>query len=85
MDIVGGLEKAVSGATGAGDPDPDRSSRKVRLNKPVPQSYGGTAPDTDSYKRGGKVKRTGMAKVHKGERVLTTKQSRKYAGKRGRK
>jgi len=27
-----------------------------------------------SFARGGKVKRTGMAKVHKGEQVLTAKQ-----------
>jgi hypothetical protein len=30
-----------------------------------------------SFKRGGKVKRTGLAKVHKGERVLTKKQAKK--------
>ncbi len=29
------------------------------------------------FKRGGKVKRTGMARVHKGERVLTKKQQRR--------
>ncbi len=32
----------------------------------------------DSYKRGGTVKRTGMAKVHKGERVLTKRQAKRY-------
>lgn len=32
----------------------------------------------DSYKRGGKVKRTGLAKVHRGERVLTAKQAKRY-------
>lgn len=37
----------------------------------------------DSYKKGGRVKRTGLAKVHKGERVLTRKQARKYSKKRG--
>ena len=31
-----------------------------------------------TFKRGGKVKKTGRAKVHKGERVLTKKQDRKY-------
>jgi hypothetical protein len=31
----------------------------------------------DPYKKGGKVKKTGPALVHKGERVLTTKQSKK--------
>jgi hypothetical protein len=31
-----------------------------------------------SYKKGGKVKKTGLAKLHKGERVLTKKQAKKY-------
>jgi hypothetical protein len=31
----------------------------------------------DPYKKGGKVKKTGPALVHKGERVLTTEQSKK--------
>ncbi len=34
------------------------------------------------FKRGGKVKKTGPAKVHKGERVLTAKQARKPAVKK---
>ena len=41
-----------------------------------------------SYKRGGKVKRTGAARLHKGEQVLNTKQAKRYRrgkGKRGRK
>jgi hypothetical protein len=37
------------------------------------------------YKRGGKVRKTGMAKVHKGERVLTAKQDRKMKKRMGRK
>jgi hypothetical protein len=36
-----------------------------------------TTADPPSYKRGGKVKKTGFAKVHKGERVLTKKQQKK--------
>jgi hypothetical protein len=35
-----------------------------------------------SFKRGGKVKKTGLAKVHKGERVLTKKQQRKREGRK---
>ena len=31
----------------------------------------------DGYKKGGKVKKTGLALVHKGERVLTKKQQAK--------
>jgi len=39
-----------------------------------------------SYKRGGKVKRSGKARVHKGERVLTKAQAKRYEKrKRGRK
>jgi hypothetical protein len=34
------------------------------------------------FKKGGKVKKTGLAKVHKGERVLTAKQAQKPAVKR---
>jgi hypothetical protein len=33
------------------------------------------------FKRGGKVKKTGVAKVHKGERVLSAKQAKKSAVK----
>lgn len=31
-----------------------------------------------SYKKGGIVKKTGLAKLHKGERVLTTKQTKSF-------
>jgi hypothetical protein len=31
-----------------------------------------------SYKKGGKIKRTGIVKVHKGERVLNPKQTKKF-------
>jgi hypothetical protein len=38
----------------------------------------------DSYRRGGKVRKGGMARLHKGERVLTKKQARRVKVKRGR-
>jgi hypothetical protein len=34
------------------------------------------------YKKGGTVKKTGLAKVHKGERVLTKKQAKKYSARK---
>jgi hypothetical protein len=34
------------------------------------------------YKKGGKVKKTGPAYIHKGERVLTAKQDKKYSKKK---
>jgi hypothetical protein len=39
---------------------------------------GGALP---SYKKGGKVKKTGVAKLHKGERVLTAKQAKTSTAK----
>ena len=36
-----------------------------------------------TFKHGGKVRRTGFAKVHKGEEVLTKAQRKKVARKRG--
>lgn len=38
--------------------------------------------DAGSFKRGGPVRKTGLARVHKGERVLTKKQNRKYQSKK---
>lgn len=35
-----------------------------------------------SYKKGGIVKKTGLAKLHKNERVLTVKQAKKYGRKK---
>ena len=49
----------------------------------VDSSLTGGGADAGSFKRGGVVKKTGLARVHKGERVLTKKQRRKYdSGKR---
>lgn len=41
------------------------------------------AEKTQSFKKGGKVRKTGLAKVHKGEVVLTVKQAKR--AKKGRK
>jgi len=35
-------------------------------------------------KRGGKVRKTGLIKMHKGERVLTKRQTRRYESRKGR-
>jgi hypothetical protein len=37
-----------------------------------------------SFDRGGKVRKTGLAKLRKGERVLTPSQSKRYSKRRGR-
>jgi hypothetical protein len=36
-----------------------------------------------SYKKGGKVKRTGLARLHKGEQVLKKSTAKKYRKRRG--
>jgi hypothetical protein len=36
-----------------------------------------------SYKKGGKVKKTGAYKLHKNERVLNAKQTKKFEAKGG--
>lgn len=54
------------------------------------KSSGGGSPGSryaaipSSLKKGGKIKKTGYAKVHKGEKVLTKKQAKRQS-KRGRK
>ncbi len=41
-----------------------------------------SAGDMPEFKRGGRVRRTGTARVHKGERVLTAKQAKRYRSKK---
>ncbi len=48
--------------------------RPVRLN--VMKATRTALPST--YKKGGRVKKTGYAKVHKGERVLTKRQAKRF-------
>lgn len=63
----------------------DRDAAKTTQNKKKSGSSSGLSglADPSSFKRGGKVRKTGRALVHKGERVLTKAQTRKYdRGKR---
>jgi hypothetical protein len=75
---LGALKGAVQGATdAASNTEAEMSGVQARTNKQT------KAPE---YKRGGKLRSTKIIKAHKGERVLTAKQTRKYdKKKRGRK
>jgi hypothetical protein len=65
------LQKATTYAQGTTHPfNPNYKGGISQFVKP----YG----KLKAYKKGGKVKKTGPAKVHKGERVLTKKQNAKY-------
>lgn len=53
-----------------------RESERTR-GMPQPMPYSSIGSGLPAYKKGGKVKKTGPAKLHKGERVLTAKQAKK--------
>lgn len=72
--LVAPIDKATVNSIGS------KSDNVGSYNKQYPAS-GQAQPN--SYKKGGKVKKGGMAKVHKGERVLTKKQSMKFEKKGG--
>jgi hypothetical protein len=61
---------------------------KLRKKKQLPLTPSDSSNTTNlsqvpSYKRGGKVKKTGLAYVHKGEKVIPAKRKRgRSAGKR---
>jgi hypothetical protein len=62
---------------GAGRPRlPGMTSRSQQLREELGEK------GLRGFKRGGKVKKTGVAKVHKGERVLTKTQAKKPAVKK---
>jgi hypothetical protein len=93
---MGALGGFMSGLTGGGGGDAAKKAAK-KLKDWKPSSSGGSdttsggspgsdvgdAGDPSSFKKGGMVKKTGMAKVHKGERVLTKKQNKRYSKMRG--
>jgi len=60
------------------DYQPVLKSKPSGKTGPYAAEAPGTSQPGDSFKKGGKVKRTGMAKVHRGERILTKAQAKKY-------
>jgi len=74
----GGSARSTSAAGGGGGIDAKRKSSSDGSG-----TYIGDEAAAGNYKRGGKVKRTGLAKVHKGERVLTRAQAKRYKRRGG--
>ncbi len=74
-------KKKADSDSGSDEGAAQRAAKRTGMAAKARSVATGT-PDADAqpstFKRGGKVKKTGRAKVHKGERVLTAKQSRKY-------
>jgi len=58
-----------------------RHKSKTQSSSSSTGDTGTGGSDMDSYKRGGKVRKTGAAYLHKGERVLTKRQAKRWGGK----
>ena len=56
----------------------DKKKKSDLLHQPTPAGVA----NPSSFKKGGKVKKTGVAKVHKHEVVLTAKQAKQYGKKK---
>ena len=80
---MGLLGNYLSGGKGGSVVGSLISNHKKKNTGSSKQSDVGDAGDAGSFKKGGKVKKTGLAKVHKGERVLTKKQNKRYMKSRG--
>jgi hypothetical protein len=61
-----------------------KSKKSKSIKNPAAKTSSGLA-DPPAYKKGGKVKKTGWAKVHKHETILTASQSKGRTKKRGKK
>lgn len=83
-----GSKKGAGGIAGLiGRTMKSRKAKGGAAGSPTPggNNFTGLASgvgDTPSYKKGGRVKRTGVAIVHKGEYVIPAKHSRKMSRKR---
>ena len=73
---TGSSPKGSDSSDSGGSTKPLDTVKRLFKKRPDNQSDSFSPAGVDSYKRGGKVKRTGLARVHKGERVLTKKQQR---------
>ena len=60
-------------------------SKKNKKSKLLSQPTPGKMANPDDYKHGGKVKKSGWARVERGEKVLTAKQAKKRSKNAARK
>jgi len=79
------MQRKKSGQRGLLRGEPKTTRRITGKAREYDPSTGGAGPaePLPSYKRGGKVRKTGLARVHRGERVLTKKQAKRYRRGRG--
>ena len=84
----GNLGDIAGGVAGGGQKAKD-SSKKPKQAKGYGSSSGSydqaghDLAASESLKKGGKIRKTKTYRLHKGERVLTVKQTRKYDRRKG--
>lgn len=74
-----GFDAGMGGKPKAGPKKPTKPVKQISTSSG--QQLTPSAPmaaKPNAYKKGGKVRKTGIALVHKGERVLTAKQAKKH-------
>lgn len=72
---VGGAVRGVESAAGRAM---SGAGNAIKNAVPGAKMFQQHANQIKSYKKGGKVKKTGLAKLHKGERVLNVAQTKKF-------
>jgi hypothetical protein len=86
---MGSWAGAIGGALAEGGAEAYGRYKDKKKQRPSTGASSGS-PSTGSgqawegFKRGGKVRKTGVYKLHRGERVLTAKQEKKRTRKRAR-
>ena len=78
--FFGGVASGLSGGGGGGAIK--KLADKLKKKKGDSDDPGQTEMHVDSYHKGGKVKKTGLARLKKGERVLTKAQQKKMGMKK---
>ena len=79
-----GDQETTSSGGSSKTPTSTKVKSALNLNKPPGAGAVGSGGTNTaaSYKKGGKVKHTGKAHLHEGERVLTRKQARRYEARK---
>jgi hypothetical protein len=81
---LGGYADEATKMKGQGRSGALRGKKKLPLTRPNSSNTTSLTPmaEPGSFRKGGRVKKTGFAKVHKGEQVIPAKKRSRRSGKR---
>lgn len=75
-----GFAKGLTGGGGSDDLKPIRIGKNKKKSSLAPNSGAGLGPEADAepedYRKGGRVRKGGIAKLERGEHVLTKRQAK---------